>query len=204
VTAAAEGMPLAQDVEALSQSIKSGSWGAGLEAGVTTGLDVLGTITNPVDSLLTSGISWLMEHVHVFTEILDSLAGNPAAIQAYADHWTQRSQQLTDIALDLRNHVANDTNAWTGEAADTYRAQAAQQVDGIHAAAASADSVAAAVQGAGQLVASVRMLVRDLIAQAVAEIIEHIPVWLAAEGCSLGLATPGVIADAVALIAKWM
>lgn len=204
MTSATEGMPLAQDVEALSQAIKSGSWGAGLESGLGTGLDVLGTIANPVDSLLTSGISWLMEHVHVFTEILDSLAGNPTAIQAYADQWTQHSQQLTDIAVDLHNHVNNDTTAWTGDAGDAYRAQATQQVDGLHAAAASADSVAAAVQGAGQLVASVRMLVRDLIAQAIAEIIEHIPVWLAAEGCSLGLATPGVIADAVALIAKWV
>lgn len=199
-----EGVPLAQDVEQLAQAIHSGSWASGLEAGVSTGLDALGAIANPVDSLLTAGISWLLEHVHIFTEILDSLAGDPAAIQGYAEQWTQHRQSLTDTALDLRNHINNDTSSWTGAAADAYRTQAAQQIDGVHAAAASADAVAAAVQGAGQLVASVRMLVRDLIAQAVAEIIEHIPIWLASEGCSLGLATPGVIADAVALIAKWV
>lgn len=203
-TSMSEGMPLAQDVEQLVQAIHSGSWTAGLEAGVGTGLDALGAIANPVDSLLSAGISWLLEHVHVFTEMLNSLAGDPGAIQGYADQWKQHSQSATDIGLDMRNYVANDISAWTGAAADAYRTQADQQVDGVHAAAATADAVAAAVQGAGELVAAVRMLVRDLIAQAVAEILEHIPIWLAAEGCSLGLATPGVIADAVALIAKWV
>ncbi|WP_137816722.1 hypothetical protein [Gandjariella thermophila] len=49
-----------------------------------------------------------------------------------------------------------------------------------------------------------RMLVRDLIAQRGAEILEHLPAWLATEGCSLGIGTPVVIADTVALIAKWV
>ncbi|GDY33809.1 hypothetical protein GTS_54420 [Gandjariella thermophila] len=48
------------------------------------------------------------------------------------------------------------------------------------------------------------MLVRDLIAQRGAEILEHLPAWLATEGCSLGIGTPVVIADTVALIAKWV
>jgi uncharacterized protein YukE len=201
---ATEGIAAAQDIEDLSSAIRNGSWADGGLAGLSTGLDALGTIANPVDALLTSGVSWLIEHVHVLRQALDMFAGDPGAIQACADHWRQHGQQVGETAIDLRNYVNNDTSGWTGQAGDAYRAQALDQHGGIQAGAAAANSVGDAVEASGQVVAAVRMLVRDLIAQCVAEILEHLPAWLATEGCSLGIGTPVVIADAVALIAKWV
>ena len=90
-TSATDGIALAQDIEDLSSAIRSGSWAEGGLAGLGTGLDALGTIANPVDALLSSGVAWLMEHVHVLTEALNQFAGNPEAIQAYAAHWRQQA-----------------------------------------------------------------------------------------------------------------
>lgn len=204
MTGAVEGIGLAQDVEQLSSAITGGHWVEGGVAGLSTSLDALGAIANPVDALLSAGVAWLMEHVEVLRHALDQFAGDPGAISAYAEHFRRQGQAASSAADELRRYVEVDTAAWHGDAADAYRAQARQQHDGVLASAASATAVGDAVEASGQIVAAVRMLVRDLIAQCVAEIIEHLPVWLATEGCSLGIGTPLVIADAVALIAKWV
>ncbi|MFD0519414.1 eCIS core domain-containing protein [Paractinoplanes durhamensis] len=49
-----------------------------------------------------------------------------------------------------------------------------------------------------------RGLVRDLIAQFVATLAARLPQWLAEEGLTLGLATPVVVGQVAALVAKWV
>ena len=60
------------------------------------------------------------------------------------------------------------------------------------------------VEGAGLLVGLVRGIVRDLIAQFAATLAARLPQWLAEEGLSLGFATPVVIGQVAALVAKWV
>jgi hypothetical protein len=50
----------------------------------------------------------------------------------------------------------------------------------------------------------VRGIVRDLIAQFVATLAARLPQWLAEAGLTLGLATPVVIGQVAALVAKWV
>jgi uncharacterized protein YukE len=198
------GISLSRDVEDLASAIKGGSWVDGGLAGLSTSLDALGFVANPADALLSSGIAWLIEHVDILTQALNRFAGNPAAIHAYAEEWRQNATLVSDAHVELRNYVTTDTDEWHGAAADGYRSQAVQQQDGINAISGTLNSVADAVEASGQVVATGRMLTRDLIAQCVSEIVLHIPAWLAIESCSLGLGTPAVIADAVYLIAKWV
>ncbi len=195
------GTGLTDSIETLSATIASGNWS---EAGAGAGLDVLGAIANPVDALVSTGVAWLMEHVQPLREALDMFAGDPAAIQAYAEQWRRHAQTVADNAVDLRNYVNNDTSAWSGQTGDAYRAQAAEQYDGVTASAASADGVANAVQTAGQVVAGVRVIVQELIAELVGIIIKRLPIWLASAGASLGLGLPLIIADLVMLIAEWI
>ena len=49
----------------------------------------------------------------------------------------------------------------------------------------------------------VREMVRDLIAEFVAVLAVRLPLWLAQEGLTFGLATPVVVAQVSALVAKW-
>jgi hypothetical protein len=201
---ALKGIGLAEDAQLLGDAINSGSWSEGLAGGFGAGIDALGFVANPAHALLSAGVAWLMEHVSILTDALDQFAGDPGAIQAYAQQWRDQGSSILDSSIDLRNAVNVDTAAWAGASANGYREQAGVQVDGVQAAALVATSVGDAVSAAGEIVGTVRLLVRDLIADCVAEIISRLPVWLALSGVSLGLGTPAVIADAVALIAKWV
>ena len=192
---------LTRTVESLSHGIASGDF-SGMN--LNSGLDALGVVANPVDALVSTGVAWLMEHVQPLNDALDMFAGDPGAIQAYAQQWRRHADTVTTTAQDLHQHITNDTVGWTGQAGDAYRAQAAQQVDGVSASAAVANSVADAVEAAGQVVSAVRIIVQELIAELVTIIIERLPIWMASAGASFGLGTPLIIADLVMLIAEWV
>ena len=87
---------------------------------------------------------------------------------------------------------------------DAYRSHAAQQLSAIGGIAKATEAISYAVEGAGLLVGLVRGIVRDLIAQFVATLAARLPQWLAEEGLSLGFATPVVIKQVAALVAKWV
>lgn len=61
----------------------------------------------------------------------------------------------------------------------------------------------AALTGAGIAVATVRTIVRDLIAMAMSELTQALIRWAAAALITMGLATPGIIADGIRLVVKW-
>lgn len=193
--------PLTQSVSDLGNAISSGDWS---EVGAGDALEILGAIANPVDALASAGVNWLMENVEPLREALDMLAGDPAAIQGYADQWRQQGELVTSSATELGDYVGRDTASWTGEAGDAYRMQATQQADGVGAAAASAESVARAVEMAGQVCAAVRMIVKELIAEFVGRVLMRLPIWLGEISASMGLALPLVIADLIFLVLEFI
>jgi hypothetical protein len=67
-----------------------------------------------------------------------------------------------------------------------------------------AGGISYAVEGAGLLVGLVRGIVRDLIAQFIGTLAARLPQWLAEAGLTLGIATPVVIGQVAALVAKWV
>lgn len=91
------------------------------------------------------------------------------------------------------------TAEWTGVASEAYRAWMTRRDHAIQALAAGADTVAAITEGAGFLIAAVRILVRDAIATVVSRLI----VYAAEEVASLGLATPLLIEQVSTLVAAW-
>jgi hypothetical protein len=73
-------------------------------------------------------------------------------------------------------------------------------LDGLSTA---AQGISYAVEGAGLLVGLVRGIVRDLIADFIGTLAVRLPEWLAEAGLTLGIATPVVIGQVGALVAKW-
>jgi uncharacterized protein YukE len=156
-------------------------------------------VSDPVGVLLQYGVAWIIEHVRPLTEALDWLAGDPAQISAHAQTWR-------NVAADLRTDVDNlvravqwDVSEWSGAAADAYRSWATQQQQALEGLAKGAEAMAAITEGAGFLIAAVRILVRDAIATLVSRLI----VYAAEELASFGLATPLVVEQVTTLIASW-
>ncbi|GAB2741484.1 hypothetical protein GCM10027174_13840 [Salinifilum aidingensis] len=181
----------------------SGDWAEGLAQGAGTALDGVAGLADPLAMLASAGVGWAMEHVSFLREPLDWLAGDPPAIDAMSQTWKNIGQEIDDGSQQFQNAVKQATGDWAGPAGEAYRATADQQKQ-LHAAVGAAcSSMAAGVKTIGTVISVVRGIVRDMIAQAVGEIIAAAAEWAIAGLVSAGLAAPAAIADIVRRATKW-
>jgi uncharacterized protein YukE len=197
------GIGLVDSVADAVAGIESGSWIDTTIGGVATGLDTLATVLDPLGSVVSWGVGWLLEHVRPLSDALDWLAGDPDQITAHAQTWRDVAAHTRDVAADLQAAVAAQIGEWGGASATAYRGHLAGQVQAMNGLARAAGGIAAVVEGAGLLVALVRELVRDLIADFVSVLAVRLPMWLAEAGLTLGAATPLVVSQVGSLVAKW-
>jgi hypothetical protein len=193
------GIWIAEDIELITQGVKGGSWVDTTLGVVGTALDGLALVSDPVGALLQYGVAWIIEHVKPLSQALDWLAGDPAQITANAQTWRNVAHTLHDEVTELGNIVTWDVSDWTGTTGDAYRAWSKQQQDCLTGLAKAAETMAAITEGAGFLIAAVRMLVRD----AIATLVSRLVVYAVEEAASLGFATPLVVEQVTTLVASW-
>jgi len=193
------GVWIAEDIELIAQGVRDGSWIDGTLGVTGASLDGLALISDPVGVLLQYGVAWIIEHVRPLSEALDWLAGDPSQISAHASTWRNVASDLRSDADDLVRAVRLETVEWAGAASDAYRAWAHARGQAVEALATGADTMATITEGAGYLVAAVRLLVRD----AIATVVSRLVVYAAEAVASLGLATPLLIEQVTTLVASW-
>ncbi|CAM3411584.1 hypothetical protein [Stackebrandtia soli] len=203
-TTATTGLWIVESSQGLIEAIGSGSWVDASIGGLTLAADALSIVLDPLGSLASMAVGWIMEHVEPLREALDDLAGDADTITSYANTWTNVSNGLAQAAVDLDTAIGADIGNWQGDSAQTYIEKMGYNVDGIGGISAAAAGMAAATSAAGSLVATVREIVRDLIADCVATLLVRVPEWLAEVGLTLGIGTPWVVSKAVALISRWV
>jgi hypothetical protein len=196
------GLGIAESIADISSGVESENW---VEAGigiVATAGEAAAWATDPFGQLIQYGVSWLMEHLQPLRDALDWLAGDPPQIEAYAQTWRNVSTAVAATATTLRDRSQADTTSWQGAAANTYRSHATALAQAITDTAKTAELISLVVSVAGMLVASVRELVRDMIAELVAILIERAWLWAAETATVVG--APAAEAQIQALVAKWV
>ncbi|MGC4746127.1 WXG100 family type VII secretion target [Micromonospora sp. DT201] len=203
-TTSFSGIFLAEDIDALMAGYASGSWIDVSIGGFAASMDALAFVTDPLGQLVAWGVGWLIEHVKPLSDALDELAGDPDQITAYAQTWRNVAKATAEAGTAFGGMVGTQVAGWSGAAADAYRRNSDRQVAALNAVTKAADAMAEITTGAGLLVAMVRGLVRDLIAEFVSVLAVRLWEWLAEAGVTLGLATPWVITQVTALAGKWV
>ncbi|MGX6604934.1 hypothetical protein ACWKSP_22805 [Micromonosporaceae bacterium Da 78-11] len=198
------GLGLVEDVAGICDGIHDNSWVDVTLGGVGAALDTLSVVVDPLGTLVSWGVSWLLEHVKPLSEALDRLAGNADEVAAHAATWAAVAKLTGADAREYEQRLRSEVGAWFGASGDAYREHAGEHVRVLDALALAAQGISSAVEGAGLLVGLVRGIVRDLIADFIATLAVRLPQWLAEEGLTLGLATPVVIAQVSSLVAKWV
>jgi uncharacterized protein YukE len=193
------GVWIAEDIEQIAAGVKDRSWVEGTLGVVGGGLDGLALVSDPVGALLQYGIAWLIEHVKPLAEALDWLAGDPAEIAAHAQTWRTVATSLTADADDLARTVRWDIAQWSGAAADAYRDWAAERERSLRALGTAAETMALMTDGAGMLIGTVRLMVRDAVATVVSRLIVYAGELIA----TAGLATAWVAEQVTTLCAAW-
>ncbi|UKD57349.1 DUF6531 domain-containing protein [Amycolatopsis sp. FU40] len=204
-TTAYSGISLLEAAAGLKEAIEGGSWASVAMGAVGVALDALSTALDPFGAILAAGVAWLMEHVGPLKEALNALTGDADQIKAQAETWTNVAKELESIGADLTEQVERDLQSWTGEAADAYRERTKDVANLLGAAQKGTEGAASGVKTAGEVVAAVRMLVRDIIAQLVGHLISWALQVLLTAGIGLAWVVPQVaaaVAKTAAQIAK--
>jgi hypothetical protein len=166
------------------------------------GLDTLGAVVNPLESLLSAGIGWLIEHVWFLHEPLDALAGDPTQITAQAQTWHNVGAEIATVAQDHRGAAAA-LSGWEGIANDSYRGTVDRFGGALEATAQHATQLADLILTTGAQVGTVRALIRDQIADWVSGAIQTAVFYgvaaLVPAGGALGVGALHLIIKAVDL-----
>lgn len=197
------GIGLLETCDQLIASVTGGTWIDVTLAGLGTVAEVAAWTLDPIGMLIAAGFGFAVEHVSFLSDALDWLAGDPDQVNAYAQTWRNLADEQFALAQDYRVSAQAALQSWQGETADRYRPEVEQTYELLTALGKSYETMAAIIGGAGTLVAVVRTLVRDLIAQCISLLLYRIPAWSAMEAGTFGLATPYVGAQVSALVARF-
>lgn len=73
LNAQTSGAGIVNDLSATQTDFRHGDWGNLVVDGITDGLDLLGVAMDPLGSLASAGVGWLIEHISFLKEGLDQL-----------------------------------------------------------------------------------------------------------------------------------
>src|SRR5690606_18695367 len=88
--------------------------------GVVAGLDVLAFALNPFKELIMAGVGFLIEHCSFLREPLEWFTGDPNAISALTQTWSNIAGSLQGAGATVSD-LMSEVESWRGEAADAYR-----------------------------------------------------------------------------------
>ncbi|NLG55965.1 MAG: hypothetical protein GX542_10025 [Rhodococcus sp.] len=181
----------------LGNGIADGDFGAAASGAVGAGLDIAMAASDPIGYVAGQCVTWMLDHIEPAREALDSVAGNPAMVKAYAQSWTNVEEALIAVHGDMTAAVSSGTTGWSGAASDGYRAHATRVADVTGGAAGAAHGIAKLTEGMSEIVGGVRTAIRDLLAMIAGALVS----WTAKILLTAGTGTPLVVAEAVARIA---
>ncbi|WBB65961.1 hypothetical protein [Micromonospora sp. WMMD812] len=191
------GAAAADSFQGLVDAVRSEGWVDDLLAGAAFGIEAAATVMDPFSALLANGLGWAMEYFEPLRQILDELTGLPDVVASHAATWDNMAAELHGMATDLKTHLGADLPQWQGQAATAYQDLMAHNVTAIDGLSGISAAMAAATQGAGNLVAFTRDIVRDLIADLVARVV----VW-AVEAIFV-VTIPVIATQIAAAVVKW-
>jgi uncharacterized protein YukE len=126
-------------------------------------MDIAGAVADPLGTLASSVVGWIIENVDFVREPFDDLAGDPAAIEAAANTWDNIAQRLKDVQETQQGDLTK-LSGWTGPAAEAYKQRAGDLITGLANSAEAAESASNKIKIAAALVAATRTLIRDVLA----------------------------------------
>ncbi|MEO7194949.1 MAG: hypothetical protein ABIZ05_09020 [Pseudonocardiaceae bacterium] len=193
-----QGLTSVEASEEIDKGIAQGDWATVTLGGMGDGLDMLSAGFDPIGYVAGQLASWMMEHLEPLRIVLHGLTGEPDMIKEYAAIWDNISTQMGSVSGDYAAAADGSSGFWDGRASDAYRSHAHHVANLARAASGAADTLKTAATLAGELVAGIRTTVRDTIAALVGYLVD----LLVEDGCTLGLATPVVVAHGVEEISR--
>lgn len=113
---------LLEDGEMLVRAIENQSWLEGGMAAFSFVMDTVAMVSDPLGSLIATGLGWLMDHLSPLKDWLHQLTGDADQVRAFAQTWSNAAGQLTTAASELQRKVQADLSEFAGINAEGWRA----------------------------------------------------------------------------------
>lgn len=187
---ALEGAGAIQDVFGGAEKLLNGDWTEGLLSLAGAVPDIVEVIKNPLETLMSWGFGWIIEHVDFLKEPLDWVSGDQDALDLEVQKWLEVGKYVKTTAETLTDEVQKNCMEWSGAAADAYRAYVQKQLNGYREIVRLAELAGNIINICKTVLSVVRTIIRDLITDTLAKIVMIIarypppayPTALAAEG----------------------
>jgi uncharacterized protein YukE len=161
--------------------------GAAIGLGVVaSAVDTVKFVLNPLGSLISAGLGWLIEHVSFLREPLDMLMGNPDQIKLLSEEVHTIAESIRKIGHDQTASLSGDISGWQGAGADAFNARMKELAADLDSKAHGADIVGYLIQTNMAIIAAVRGLFRDLITTVLGDIISVMLIALATAPITFG------------------
>ena len=135
-------------------------------------LETLGMVLDPIGSLLTAGIGWIIEHVSIFRWPLDMMYGHPEMIAAAKEAIDAEKAKLEQWSTAHQEALDKLMREWSGDAADAFKKNMEAVTAQLATLGGYVEASAKHMQIAGGIVGAFRGIVRDMIAMVLATIIK--------------------------------
>lgn len=193
------GLGLIEDGQDIAEAMESDSWVAQSLAGFGTAMDMQQLVSDPIQTLMSWGIAWLLDHMSPLNKWLNDLTGDPGEVQGFAGTWASIGETLQSNSSDLARSLVTDLEGQESAGISAYTALQSDIAQHIELAGTCSNAMSTALGVASTIVQVVHDLVRDAIADIVSAIAEK-----AAElAISCGTLAPKVIKDVVSLALEW-
>ena len=175
-----------QDIQKADDSDKA-ALGVAIGLGaVATVVDTVKFVLNPLGSLISAGLGWLIEHVSFLREPLDMLMGDPDQIQLLSQEVHTIAESIRKIGEDQTASMSGDISHWQGDAATAFNDKMKELSADLDSKAHGTDIVGYLIQTNMAIIAAVRGLFRDLITTVLGDIISTMLIALATAPITFG------------------
>ena len=196
-------------VESITGILDSMAGGAPIAAGgqmAGLGLQALGFMDNPLQTLATSVIGWLLEHLGPLNWVLDVTTGDPAAVDDAAQRFVAAANQLDALARGHAGSLSRDLptyfSAATGtddvsKSARAFHGAMTARFEDLRTASATCSGIASLITLSGEVVALTRGVIRDMLAEFAWKRLERAGAMMAAAPLTFGGAAAWFLADSM-------
>jgi hypothetical protein len=186
-------------------AINGGPAAAGGQA-LTLGLQALGFMDNPLQALTTSAIGWVVEHLAPLNFALDATTGDPAAVDAAAKGFVGAATQLDVLATEHAGSLSCDLQTYFSAATGTddvstsaraFHGVMTTRFEDLRTASAACSGIASLIIVSGEVVATTRGVIRDMLAEFAWKRLQKAAVMLAVPPPALGAASGWFLYDTI-------
>jgi hypothetical protein len=188
----------AESLYELGQSFGAADGDSMVLNGVAVGLDLLGALANPIDTLGSSVIGWIIDHIAILRAPLDFTVGNPDVVQNAVQQWNDTAINLDEIAdrqkAALGKEIPTYVNGGSSSVPAFTEAMGQRELQ-IRGAGMTCTEIAELTAQAGTWIAGIRGVIRDMIAGFVWDLLEKAVAKFAFAPLTFGATAAEFLAD---------